>query len=231
MSTFALLHGAYHGAWCWDRLIPELEARGHAAVAMDLPAEDPRAGAREYAAAALDAIGDADDVVVVGHSLGGLTAPLVASLRPCSGLVLLCAMHPVPGRSFDEVQELEPDLPGSHIAFGEKVTGADGVTRWEEPEDAIPVFFHDCAPADALWAASNLRGQTWHISQEVTPLQRWPGVFTTVIACMDDRAVDPAWIVRTARERLGVAAVQLPGGHSPMISQPAKLAELLTRPA
>ena len=188
MTTFALIHGAYHGAWCWDRLVPEIESRGHRAIAMDMPSENRRAGAREYAAAALAAIGDAQDVVVVGHSIGGLTVPMVASMRAVRGIALVAAMHPVPGRSFDETAELEPELFGSHIAYGEKVTGSDGVTRWEEPEDAIPVFFHDCAPSDALWAASMLRGQTWHVSQEETPLERWPDTETLVVACMDEGA-------------------------------------------
>src|SRR4029077_15910029 len=80
MATFALVHGAWHGGWCWDRLIPALEARGHHAVAVDLPTEDWSAGCAEYAAIALDALRGADeDVVVVGHSLAGLTIPLIAT--------------------------------------------------------------------------------------------------------------------------------------------------------
>ena len=48
MATFGLVHGAWHGAWCWDLLIPELERRGHSAVAMDLPCEDPKASFSDY---------------------------------------------------------------------------------------------------------------------------------------------------------------------------------------
>jgi pimeloyl-ACP methyl ester carboxylesterase len=76
MSLFALVHGGAHGGWCWELLVPELEKRGHSTVAPDLPIEDDAAGAREYArvvAAALPT--NDDDVVVVGHSLGGLTIP------------------------------------------------------------------------------------------------------------------------------------------------------------
>jgi pimeloyl-ACP methyl ester carboxylesterase len=42
MTTMALVHGAFHGAWCWDHLRPELEARGFAVVVPDLPCDDPR---------------------------------------------------------------------------------------------------------------------------------------------------------------------------------------------
>jgi hypothetical protein len=68
VSTFVLVHGAWHGAWCWSRLLPELEARGHRSVVMDLPVEDGDATFEEYA-----------DVVLVGHALGAMVLPLVAA--------------------------------------------------------------------------------------------------------------------------------------------------------
>jgi pimeloyl-ACP methyl ester carboxylesterase len=72
VSVFGLVHGAWHGGWCWERLVPELEQRGHTAVLPDLPCEDVRADATEYARVVGEALGDADgDVVLVGHSLGG----------------------------------------------------------------------------------------------------------------------------------------------------------------
>ena len=97
MATFALVHGAWHGGWAWDVLRPELEARGHRVVAPDLPCEDVDAGVMEYTAAVRDALGGDEDAIVVGHSLGGLTIPLVpARLR-----VFLCAL--VPGTGWEGV--------------------------------------------------------------------------------------------------------------------------------
>src|ERR1700691_2739565 len=93
MATFALVHGAFHGAWCWERLAPLLRQAGHEVVAMDLPIEDGSASFEDYAdvvCASLDGYGD--DVVVVGHSFGGLTIPLVAARRPVRHLVYLCAL-------------------------------------------------------------------------------------------------------------------------------------------
>ena len=75
MTTFALIHGAWHEAWCWEPLIPELERRGHRAVAVDLPGDDPSAATMDNARLIADSLADVgDDVVVVGHSLGGITA-------------------------------------------------------------------------------------------------------------------------------------------------------------
>src|SRR5215218_4055369 len=76
MTTFGLVHGAWHGAWCWEQLIPELERLGHRAVAMDLPCDDPSATYSSYADVIVDALVDEpDDVVLVAHSMGGLSMP------------------------------------------------------------------------------------------------------------------------------------------------------------
>src|SRR3982750_2666744 len=112
MTTFGLIHGAWHGAWCWDRLIPELERRGHRAVAVDLPCDDPSAttmGNARLVADALDAARSGEDVVVVGHSLGGIVAPVVPRLRPVRRVVFLAALIPRPGRSLGEVMASEPE--------------------------------------------------------------------------------------------------------------------------
>ena len=93
--TFALVHGAWHGAWAWDALIPELEAHGHRVVAPDLPCEDVNAGAAEYARVVIDAGDGSHDVIVVGHSLGGMSVPLV----PARMHVYLGAYVPQPGRA------------------------------------------------------------------------------------------------------------------------------------
>src|ERR1700688_862361 len=101
---FALVHGAYHGAWCWDRLRTELERDGHTTSAADLPCEDPEAGAERYAQLVLAAIPPGTEAVLVGHSLGGLTIPVVASRTPTLMTVYLCALIAVPGLSFDAQQ-------------------------------------------------------------------------------------------------------------------------------
>src|SRR5260370_33994399 len=99
MRAFALIHGACHGAWCWERLIPELERRGHRAVAVDLPCADPAVTTMDNAKLVADSLGDAgDDVVIVGHSLGGPTAPVAALLRPVRKVVFLPALLARPGR-------------------------------------------------------------------------------------------------------------------------------------
>jgi pimeloyl-ACP methyl ester carboxylesterase len=88
MTTFALVHGAWHDAWCWERLAPLLQQAGHDVVAMDLPIDDNAATFDTWAdvvCAALDRTGD--DLVLVGHSYSGHAIPLVAARRPVRHLV------------------------------------------------------------------------------------------------------------------------------------------------
>ena len=98
MATFAFVHGSWHGAWCWEPLIEELDALGHRSVAVDLPCDDEHAGCEAYAEVVCSAIDGVNDPILVGHSLGGLTIPLVAARRRVQRLVYLCAFVPRPGR-------------------------------------------------------------------------------------------------------------------------------------
>src|SRR5256885_11570395 len=117
MTTFGLIHGAWHGAWCWDRLVPELERQGHRAVAVDLPCDDPAATTMDNAKQVADSLADArDDVVVVGHSLGGLVAPVVPLLRPVRPAGVLAALIPRPGRSLGEGMGSGPGTTAEEFA-------------------------------------------------------------------------------------------------------------------
>src|ERR1700680_4751471 len=97
--TYVLIPGAGGAAWYWHRVVPLLREAGHEGIAVDLPGDDERAGLPEYTRQVIDAIGDRDDVVVVAHSLGGFTAPLVAAKVPLRVLVLVNAMIPSPGET------------------------------------------------------------------------------------------------------------------------------------
>lgn len=98
MATFALIPGGGGDPWEWHRLVPQLEARGHRAIAVRLPSEDAAAGWSQYADAVVDAIGGTDEVVVVAQSMGGFTAPIVCTRRDVDLLILLNAMVPAPAR-------------------------------------------------------------------------------------------------------------------------------------
>jgi pimeloyl-ACP methyl ester carboxylesterase len=226
MVTFGLVHGAWHGAWCWDLLATELEQLGHRAVTVDLPCEDWDAGLEDNAAVVVAALEDvAGDVVLVGHSLGGITIPVVTPRRPVAQLVFLCALVPEPGRSLD--QTIRAGRPRASRGWtGPNIVHPDGSVSWES-EAAVAAFYHDCPHEVAYWAASKLRRQVWTTTRQPCPLERWPDVPSSYILCTEDKPIAPDWARQVARERLGVEAVELPGGHSPMLSRPRQLAEVL----
>jgi pimeloyl-ACP methyl ester carboxylesterase len=99
VTTYVLIHGAGDSAWYWHLVEPELRRRDHDVVAMNLPCDDASAGLAEYADTVVDAIGGRDDLVVVAHSFGGFTAPLVCARVPVDLLVLVAGMIPLPGEA------------------------------------------------------------------------------------------------------------------------------------
>jgi pimeloyl-ACP methyl ester carboxylesterase len=227
MATFVLVHGAQHGAWCWNRLVPELESRGHRTVTMDLPCDDPEAGIAEYADSVIAAIDEAaardDQLVLVGHSLGSLTIPVVARRLTDSvrRLVFLCSVPTGPGPAIDA------DLASmvTH-EFATAPRDIDDLGRESlAPDAAKAVWFHDCTAADAAWAVRRLRPQSRRPLLEPSPLDRWPDVPVTVVLGRDERCVNLDWAVPAATARgNGEPPIVIDGGHSPFLARPADLA-------
>jgi len=226
MASFCLIHAAWHGSWCWRELSPRLEARGHRVIAPDLPCEEPDAGCSDYAAVVLDALADENDVVVLAHSLGGLTAPLVAAKRPVRRLIFLCALLPLAGRSWLEQLEQDPEMIAPGIGRGLAVDGR-GRSFWPDEEVAIGAMYQDCRPEIASWAAAQLRPQGQAPYREPCPLTAWPEVKSTYLLARDDRVVPAAWARQAPVERVRANVAEFPGGHSPFLSRPERLALLL----
>jgi len=238
VTVFALVHGGWHGGWCWDLVAAELTSRGHRAVAVDLPAEDPTAGAEAYAGAVVASLPTTpvlregeqrrsrgrDDLVLVGHSLAGLTLPLVAQVRPVRHVVYVAGMLPEPGRSVDDRARAGERMTRRGLGRGQ-AAAPDGSTWWL-PDAAVAVLYPDSPPQRARAAAARLRPQQWRITAEPSPLASWPDVPGTYVLCRDDQVIDPGW-ARAAALRHGLALVELAGDHSPFLARPAELADLL----
>jgi pimeloyl-ACP methyl ester carboxylesterase len=228
VTTFALVHGAWHGAWCWERLAPLLEARGHGTVAPDLPSDDSSATFDDYADVVVRALaGMEDDVVVVGHSLAGNTIPLVAARRPVRRLVYLCALIAAPGLSFADQLRAEADMFVAGYDRGLAPPDDERRRTWADYAVARETMFSDCPEADAEAAFARLRPQASAPYRRPCSLDAMPAVPSTYVLATDDRIVNPAWARRAAPERLGVEPFELPGDHSPYLARPEELAELL----
>ncbi len=202
VATFALIHGGGGSAWDWHLVAPELRELGHDPVAVDLPSDDGSAGWWEYADAVVQAVGGRGNVVVVGHSLGGFTAPLVCVRIPADLLVLVAAMIPSPGELFADWW----------ANTGYEESGFDDV------------FYHDVPHELAADARLRERDEGARALRESWPLESWPDTPTRYLLCRDDRMFPAAWARRHARERLGVDADEMDGGHYISLSRPLELA-------
>lgn len=228
MTTFGLVHGGYHGPWCWEQLSPLLQQAGHQVVTMDLPLEDSAGTFDTYAdvvTAALD--GHGDDVVLVGHSYAGNTIPLVAARRPLRHLVYLCAMIPDVGRSLAEQLTDETQMLNTAFERGLSAPDEQLCQEWTDLDLAYEVFYGDCEEPVAQAALGRLRPQSVNPALFPFALTEHPSVATTYIVCRGDNMLLPDWSRQMVRERLTADLVELPGGHSPMLSRPQVLAEVL----
>lgn len=221
-----LVHGAYHGAWCWDFLTPELARLGHRVTTVDLPISDPGMGAADYARTVAAAIEPDSVPMVVGHSMGGLVIPLVPDHRPVHRLVFLAAFLPRPGMSANDQRAVEAIDGRVALRTAEWTDLGDDV--WMiGPNTATELFYHDAPASSARWATQRLRPQAYRVLSETTPLTVWPAVPCSSILCREDRSLNPDWARTAANDRLGVTALELPGGHSPFLTRPRDLANVI----
>ncbi|MFZ0091670.1 MAG: alpha/beta hydrolase [Solirubrobacteraceae bacterium] len=223
--SFVLVHGSWHDARTWDQLRHVLDGRGCRSIAVDLPVQDVTVDASGYAREIARAAGDlgAPAPVIVGHSMSGIAIPLVPGLIPVRRLMFLGALIPQPGETMADVQRRE-DVLGDTRAVARDDQGR---TYWTSVDAAIDVLYHDCKPAVARVAATRLRHQARTPHEEPCPLQRFPDVPMSSIVMRDDRMVRPQWSRGAAPRWLDVTPIELPGGHSPMLTSPERLADLL----
>jgi pimeloyl-ACP methyl ester carboxylesterase len=186
-----------------------------------LPAGDPYAGADRYADVVADTCHNAGPAVVVGHSLGGLTIPLVASRRPVTRLVFLSAAVPEIGATWAERGRRAGGRRGPERTLDEL-----GRLQYR-PEIAREAFYHDCRPELADEAMRHLRPQAMRPFTEVPPLQEWPEVPSSSIHGRDDRLLALEFARQVATEQLGTVTLELDGGHSLFMSRPAEVAEVI----
>jgi pimeloyl-ACP methyl ester carboxylesterase len=219
MSTYLLIPGAGGVAWFWHRVSPLLRAAGHGAVAIDLPGADPERGLPEYVDLIAAAGAGQPDVVLVAQSMGAFSALPACERLPVRALVLVNAMVPAPGETASAWWENTGSEPARIAA-----ARAGGYSESIELET---YFLHDVPPAIAAAGEPFQRTETDIAFEQPCAFERWPDVDTTVLAGRDDRFFPLEFQRRVARERAGIEAQVLPGGHLNALSEPAALADAL----
>lgn len=220
MATYVLIPGAGGSAWYWHRVVPELQGRGHDVVAVTLPADDDSAGLTEYADAVVDAVGERSGLVLIAQSMGAFTAPLVCARAPVELLVLVNGMIPRPGETAGEWWS----TTGQEAAQRDYL---DSIGLANAVDDLAALFFHDVPPEIAAEGLRDEPDQSATPFSQPWPMNAWPDIPTKVVIGRDDRLFPVTFQRRVARERLGIAADEIDGGHLIALSRPRELVERL----
>jgi pimeloyl-ACP methyl ester carboxylesterase len=238
MAAFVLIHGSWHGGWCFDLVAERLRAAGHRVVAPDLPG---MGGEQELAAVTLDAwaefaarhcrgIGAAagGPVVLAGHSRGGIVASQAAERDPeaMDALVYICAMMLPDGMSRAEFKRRE-EPNAAFDALISPTSGGHGTVITGSDPGAV---FAQLSPPDLVAVAMRRLVAEPH-GPRSTPLrlspERWGSLPRTYIECSEDRTI-PLPSQRLMQELSpGARRVTLDADHSPFLSRPEDLAAAL----
>ena len=234
MSTFVLIHGAWHGAWCWDKVARLLTQHGHKVHAPDLPGHGndttpvAQVTLEAYAERVLDVIDQCSEpVVLAGHSMGGIVISQAAERRPDSirALVYVCAFLLQDGQPL--LQMAEPDreaLVLPNLEFSDDKTSAT-----VKPGVLSEAFYGDCSEQDVERATSLLVPQA--TAPLATPIKITPGNFGRIprvyVECLQDRAIS-ASVQHAMYEATKCDRVfSLDCSHSPFFSMPQALVDCL----
>lgn len=221
--TIVLVHGAWHGAWCWQRVIPLLTSRQCAVRTVELPSVGAGPNLtvgldRDAAAvrAVIDEVGG--PVLLCGHSYGGMVISHASYRHPrVSKLVYLCAFVPESGESL-------ASIGGGRLAPWIQVL--DGGLTLPDPKQAAQLFYADCDARTQAWAIGNIRSQCGAPFSDAVVHPGWKDIQSTYVVCSADRAMPPDWQRDLFAPRLN-KVVEIESSHSPFLSQPSVVAEML----
>ncbi len=237
MTPFVLVHGASHGSWCWDKVVPLLESQGHQVVAVDLPGNTygefdipaSQITLETYAQHVCKVLDEIDEqVVLVGHSLGGLTITQTAEYRPdkIRSLVYLTAVLIRPGEAFIPVASRDAETVRKSLYREGRNELSDDLSSVTYREDIIRnLFYNDCSDDDFAWAKSMLVPQP--SSPYMDPMRTTEANFGRVprfyIECLKDQAISADAQKQIYTDMPCERVMTLDTGHSPFISAPQKL--------
>ena len=222
--SIVLVHGAWHGSWCWTRVVPLLEQRGFLVHAVDLPSTGigPPSGVDLSAdAAAVRAAIDASsgEVLVCGHSYGGMVIshPAVGTHPRLAHLAYLCAFLPERAESLFAIGD---GRPAPWIRVDERGLSLPDL------DQAPALLYGDCDPETQSWAVGRLRPQPTGPFTEPVADPAWRYTPSTYIVCTQD-CVMPLELQRGLFASRTAGLIELDAGHSPFLSRPGELTRAL----
>lgn len=233
MARYVLVHGAFAGAWCWEPIIPALEAAGHTVIAIDLPGaggdRTPVEGITLASCVARVCEALSEPSILVGSSMGGIVITQAANDRPANveQLVFVCAFMPSNGQSLLDIAEL-PEGAGNQIQANMVVSGDPPVATLSDEAAALAVY-NRCTPEQRAWAIPRRREQA--VAPFATPVDVDDALLATIprsfVLTLDDNAFTTGLQRRMISEHPCVSVVELDSDHAPYLSATEELAEAL----
>lgn len=234
MTTLVLVHGAWHGAWCFDRVVPRIRDAGVDVVAVDLPGHGDDAGPftdlhgdAAHVSRTIDAIDD--DVVLVGHSYGGAVITEAGMHDRVRRLVYLCAFALTEEETCFAAATVEAEAAG--ISYEGRPDAADAIVMHEDgtstltPAMVAAILYQDCDDATREWALARLGPQPMVTMAQSPSASAWRTKPSTYAVCANDMAVHPQ-IQRIMAARC-TESLEWPTSHSPFLSRPELVADLV----
>lgn len=230
VSTYLLIHGAWHAAWCWYKVVPGLEQRGHTVIAPDLPglgrdrtslSRVSLSRWRDFVCNIVDA--QPEPVILVGHSRGGIVISEVAEHRPerVRKLVYVAAYLPRSGESMFDLAARDPDsIVPSNLTMSE-----DKVFSTVRPEIIREAFYGCCSDEDVALARALLQPEPtlpMATAVKLTP-ERFGSVPRVYIECLRDKAITPVFQRHMHEATPCEQVMAIDTDHSPFLSRPDEL--------
>jgi len=237
MTTYVLVHGAWHGAWCWDRVKGPIEAAGHKVIVPDLPGsgEDDTPLNEVTLDAYVEKISDIlqgldEKAVLVSHSMSGMVVSQTAELHPdkISALVYVSGFLPIDGQSLLSLEESnpKPSVPPSLIV------AEDHVSATIAQDKLIDLFYHDCSEADQAYALAHLI-KPQALQPLATPVHLSEENFGSVPRYYIECLVDHAICIEMQRQMIAASPCEkvfsIESSHSPFFSKQQELIDALTQ--
>ncbi|MCH2170726.1 alpha/beta fold hydrolase [Myxococcota bacterium] len=217
-TSLVLVHGAFHGVWCWERVAPLCEAAGIPTVCVELHRGSRQADIEALQEEVDHLVEEGSRVVALGHSLGCLAISELAAAS-VDHLVFL-AGPALGGGAPDASSAMDP-------LFFEAVEQRDDGSMAVSLDHTRALFYHDCSDVDIEWANSKLRPNVNYDVGTLSDDPLWQQVPSTYLVCEQDGVLRPEYQRLVAA--MMPAQVFLPTSHSPMLSRPELLAEKLQR--